>query len=504
MPTAYFVAVLKAMCSFLVPKEVPLRLVAAFLDRVDQGERTVTPEQWVDILAAIRPLDEPPWWERATPRIIQHLVPHVGTLSPDSLAALCRTHAAKSQQLESAQSSELTSSSLERLPDAAAQAVKQVVEGGKWDFDQVVRNFDDLGRLGWYNEPAVAAVLAQCMQTSLLEPHAPLLVPLARACASLRVHHAPLLHKMVLWYCWCHTYLRPSPLPTEQVDELLEFAGHLLELSFQSLELQGILAEQLRNPNATPRQVLALLAALARFSHFPAEFKEACAKVCAESNSSDLASLSSADLVNAFNIHLCAVFDGPAALKHWLTEDEAMKAFFQVHTSQKWYQRQDQERTAFLQSKAYFTLKEAVEEEGLDLRPSEPGDVYHVEMVSRDAKDRLSAWSGNPPTALVCIKSREQLRWYVPIAAGAAGGEAGELAEQNRCHQFRYMFSGSVQKIRHLQAMGYRTAAVWMSEWRTLETSEQRREYLRAALGAPGRQSTAFSPSPAVEEDTYR
>merc|ERR1712217_366181 len=256
------------------------------------------------------------------------------------------------------------------------------------------------------------------------------------------------------------------------------------------------------NPNASAGQVLALLAALARFSHFPPEFKEACARICAESSDSDLVALSTDDLVNAFNIHLCAVFDGPAALKHWLTEDEAMKAFFQVHTSQKWYQKQDKERTAFLQSDAYLTLRQALDAGGFDMQPSDPGEVYHVEFVSRDAKDRLQDHA-NPPTALICIKSMEQLRWYVPITAEGPATEV-DSQTQNRCLQFRYMFRGAVQKMRHLQAMGYKTAVVWMSEWNALETEDQRRQYLSTALGAPGPQSTAFSPSSSKEQAIYR
>uniref|UniRef100_A0A7S1L8G7 RAP domain-containing protein n=1 Tax=Alexandrium catenella TaxID=2925 RepID=A0A7S1L8G7_ALECA len=498
LPTSYFVAVLEALCAFSVPKELPLRLLAAFLDRVERGERSVQPEQWAELLCAIRPLDEQPSWERVVPRILQSLVPHVSGLPAPALAELLRSLASKPYPAEPARGGY---SALERAPGVVTAAVREAVEAGRWGLAEAVGVFDSLGQLNWYDERAAAAILAQCARTPLLEPHVPLMLPLARASAALRVHHAPLLHKMVLWYCWCYTYLRPKPLPTEQLDELLEFAGHLLELSFQSLELHSVLAENLRNPQASPRQVLALLATLARFSHFPPEFKETCARVCAESSNTDLASLSPTDLVNAFNIHLCAVFDGPAALKHWLTEDAAMKAFFQVHTSQKWYQRQDQERTSFLQSPAYLTLKQAAEEEGLHLQPSDPGEVYHVELVSRDAKQRLSAWSNDPPVAVVCIKTREQLRWYVPITADG-GAEPEQL--DNRCHQFRYMFRGAVQKMRHLSAMGYRPAVVWMSEWNALETQQQRSEYLRTALGAPGRRSTAFSPAGVEVEDAYR
>eukprot|EP00440_Ansanella_granifera_P065547 gb/GFBE01071084.1/.p1 GENE.gb/GFBE01071084.1/~~gb/GFBE01071084.1/.p1 ORF type:complete len:1164 (+),score=235.66 gb/GFBE01071084.1/:1-3492(+) len=500
LPTSYFVAVLSALCDFAVPKELPLRLVSSFLDRVEQGERSVQPEQWAEILRAIRPLDEWPSFDRITPRLLQRLVPHLSGLQPAALASVLTSLAVKPvpREAHSSGSALAVHSPLERIPLVATDAVRQAVEAGQWDFQQAVSVFDALGKLGWYGEPAIASLLGYAAETPFLEPHAPLMLPLVRACTSLRVHHAPLLHKVVLWYCWCYAYLWPKPLPSEKLDELLELAEHLMELSFQSLEIQGVLAENLKNPNASARQSLALLSVLARFSHFPPEFKETCARVCSGSTDTDLASLTPADLVNAFNVHLCAVFDGPAALKHWLTEDEGMKTFFQVHTSQKWYQKQDQERTTFLQSPAFLTLRDAAEKEGLELRPSEPGEVYHVELVSRDAKERLSAWSDNPPVALVCIKSKEQLRWYVPITA--AESDAQELELQNRCHQFRFMFRGAVQKIRHLQAMGYRPVVVWMSEWNGLATEEERRACLRAALGQPG----AFRPASAEEEDAYR
>eukprot|EP00913_Durusdinium_trenchii_P024158 g22684.t1 len=222
---------------------------------------------------------------------------------------------------------------------------------------------------------------------------------------------------VVNWYCWCYAYLWNKPLQSEKLEELLELAEEVHELCFQSLELQGVLAENLSNSNASPRQTLKLLSALARFSHFPPEFKATCDRICSKTTDVDLMSLSNEELINAFNIHLCGVFDGPAALKHWLTEDASMKLFFQVHTSQKWYQRQDYYRSMFRQSAAYGTLRTAAEQNGLDLRTSDFGEVYHLELVSQDAKERLAKLSDQPPLAVICITSKEQLRWYVPITA---------------------------------------------------------------------------------------
>lgn len=494
LPSSYFVAMLTALCEFPVPKELILRLTVSFLGSAELGERTVQPEQWADVLRTVRALDEVPSWERMTPRIVQRLIPHLGDLSAHSLASLLHALAARPLASQGEHCGPL-----EQLPGAACMAVRKAVEAGSWDFDQVVNVFDSMGRLGWYDEQMVAAIISQCASAPLLEPHAPLLLPIVRACALLRIHDAPLLRKVVLWYCWCYNYLWSKPLASESLDDLLELAENLSDLSFQSMDLHGVLAQNLKNPNASPRQMLGLLSALARFAHFPTEFKDACSRVCATSTNTELSSLSQKDLINAFNIHLCAVFDGPAALKHWLTTDETMKLFFQVHTSQKWYQKQDQERVAFLQSPAYSNMKSIIKAGGLGLVESEPGEVYHVEFVSKDAKDRLT--SNDPPTALVCIKTKEQLRWYVPIMAETMQ-QGGEM--QNRCRHFRYMFHGSVQKMRHLQAMGYRTAVIWMSEWNSLETKEERLAYMQAATGTQGRRTAAFKPSSAEEEDAYR
>eukprot|EP00434_Breviolum_minutum_P040442 symbB.v1.2.035936.t2/scaffold4956.1/size32453/3 len=270
---------------------------------------------------------------------------------------------------------------------------------------------------------------------------------------------------VVNWYCWCYAYLWNKPLTSEKLDELLDLAEECLELSFQSLELQGVLAENLSNPNASSRQSLKVVSALARSSNFPPEFKATCASICSKSSDTDLMSLTSEELVNAFNIHLCGVFDGPAALKRWLTEDASMKFFFQVHTSQKWYQKQDYYRSMFRQSDAYKSLREAAEKLDLDLRTSEPGEVYHLELVSRDAKERLATMSEKPPLAVICIGSKEQLRWYVPITAR----ESEDLELQNRCRQFHYMFRSAVQKVRHAQTMGYRPCIIWLSDWKQLE-----------------------------------
>ncbi|CAK9029528.1 Hypothetical protein SCF082_LOCUS18827 [Durusdinium trenchii] len=306
---------------------------------------------------------------------------------------------------------------------------------------------------------------------------------------ALRRHH----QSVVNWYCWCYAYLWNKPLQSEKLEELLELAEEVHELCFQSLELQGVLAENLSNSNASPRQTLKLLSALARFSHFPPEFKATCDRICSKTTDVDLMSLSNEELINAFNIHLCGVFDGPAALKHWLTEDASMKLFFQVHTSQKWYQRQDYYRSMFRQSAAYGTLRKAAEQNGLDLRTSDFGEVYHLELVSQDAKERLAKLSDQPPLAVICITSKEQLRWYVPITAEPSE----DLKQQNRCHQFHYMFRGAVQKVRHAQTMGYRPCIIWMSDWKKMETEAQRASYLSKA----SMDYEAFKPT-AVEDQT--
>ncbi|CAE7029732.1 unnamed protein product, partial [Symbiodinium natans] len=98
--------------------------------------------------------------------------------------------------------------------------------------------------------------------------------------------------------------------------------------------------------------------------------------------------------------------------------------------------------------------------ENLNLQFCEPGQVYHMELVSTDAKERLAALSETPPLAVICIKSKEQLRWYVPITAQAEPNQ--DLMAQNRCHEFRYMFREAVQKLRHVQTMGYRPCIIWL------------------------------------------
>lgn len=498
LPTAYFVAVLSAICSFLIPKELPLRLVSSFLDREQMGQHTVQPEQWAEILCAIRPLDEWPSYERITPRLIQHLLPHLQGLPANALLTVLKSLSAKPFSHVLQFEAPTAFGPLKRAPRSFSRAAAKAVQDGKWDLRQVVEAFSALSKLGFYEEAPVAQLLRFILDAPLLEPHTPLLVPLVKACTELHVHHAPLLQKVVTMYCWCYTYLWAKPLGTSKLDELLEMVEQLLELSFQSMELQGVVAENLTNPNATSRQKLAMLSVLARSSHFPPEFKEVCAEVCSKSSDAALSALSASDLVNTFNIHLCTVFDGPAALKHWMTEDAGMKSFFQVHTSQKWYQKQDQELAAFLQSPVCKTLRQAAEKEGLNLQNCEPGQVYHLEMVEADAKERLAALSETPPLAVICIKSKEQLRWYVPVTAQVEPNQ--DLAGQNRCHEFRFMFRGAVQKLRHVQTMGYRPCVIWLSEWNQLETEAARREYLRAAVS----DYAAFTPSAVQADDIYR
>lgn len=56
-----------------------------------------------------------------------------------------------------------------------------------------------------------------------------------------------------------------------------------------------------------------------------------------------------------------------------------------------------------------------------------------------------------------------------------------EIELQNRCRQFNYMFRGTVQKVRHAQTMGYRPCIVWMSDWKKMQTEEERMDYLQKA-----------------------
>ena len=163
------------------------------------------------------------------------------------------------------------------MADAITRVAKVPIE-----FPTLVRLFDSLSHLGWYTEKAIVPLLTQCMQTRL-ETQTPQLLLLLRACAAARVHHAPLLHRVATWYKWCCTYLKPNPLPQAELQELVDLSDLLCDLSFQSLELLESLTENLHNPNASSKQVLMMLTVLARQSHFPQEFREACRAVCAAS-----------------------------------------------------------------------------------------------------------------------------------------------------------------------------------------------------------------------------
>eukprot|EP00434_Breviolum_minutum_P040440 symbB.v1.2.035935.t1/scaffold4956.1/size32453/2 len=192
LPTAYFVALLSALSTFPVPKELTLRLTASFLDRAETGDVTATPEQWAEMLCATRSLDQP-FFERITPRLLQQLLPHLKGLS-DRMLLRTLESLAKAPPKETPGAS-FVNSPVEQAPLAFNEVVTEVVKSGKWDLQKVMSAFSCLGRLGWYNESAVAEVLRFLMNAPFLEPHAPLLLPLVQACSNLHVHHAPLLHK---------------------------------------------------------------------------------------------------------------------------------------------------------------------------------------------------------------------------------------------------------------------------------------------------------------------
>ncbi|CAL1151996.1 unnamed protein product [Cladocopium goreaui] len=143
------------MTSFPIPKDLPLRLVASFLDRCELGEATAQPDQWAEMLCAARPLDEP-FFERITPRLLQQLLPHLQGLSHDRLLKVLDS-LAKAPPKESPGTS-FASSPVEQAPFAFNEVVAEVVASGKWDLQKVMAAFSCLGRLGWYNEHTVAEV----------------------------------------------------------------------------------------------------------------------------------------------------------------------------------------------------------------------------------------------------------------------------------------------------------------------------------------------------------
>ncbi|CAE7029727.1 kif11-a [Symbiodinium natans] len=159
------------------------------------GEHVVQPEQWAEMLWAIRPLDEWPSFERITPRILQHVLPHLQELPPGTLLTTLKSLATKPFKEVLASEAPSAYGPLVRAPRSFSRAAAKAVQEGKWDLRQVVEAFSALGTLGFYEEASVAQLLRFILDAPFLEPHTPLLVPLVQACAELHVHHAPLLQK---------------------------------------------------------------------------------------------------------------------------------------------------------------------------------------------------------------------------------------------------------------------------------------------------------------------
>ncbi|CAK9029531.1 Hypothetical protein SCF082_LOCUS18829 [Durusdinium trenchii] len=128
LPTAYFAGLLSALSSFPVPKDLPLRLTAAFLDRSELGEVVATPEQWATMLCSLRHLDEP-FFERITPRLLQQLLPHLQGLSDGTLLRVLDA-LAKAPPKESPESSSVNSP-LEQAPAAFNAAIAEATVGGR-------------------------------------------------------------------------------------------------------------------------------------------------------------------------------------------------------------------------------------------------------------------------------------------------------------------------------------------------------------------------------------
>lgn len=230
-------------------------------------------------------------------------------------------------------------------------------------------------------------------------------------------------------------------------------AVELIEALTSSLTAMGnrnesvlSMAEQALKKSENMSVRISLLNSLARNGVFSPLFAEQF-RIVVDEASKDVSALSDADWVRLFETHLVVLLESPPKIKLRFANDMKLKSFVDDNCAFSWYACQEKLRNDFIYSSERAELSEAMESLGwTNMRVPELGkEVYHVDFVSDDK------------VAIVTIPECDELR------------SDGSV---------RIIVGDSMTKIKHLQLFGYKVVPVWIKEWNTMTSQEERKRCL--------------------------
>ncbi|KAF4699398.1 hypothetical protein FOZ62_004102 [Perkinsus olseni] len=365
-----------------------------------------------------------------------------------------------------------------------------------------------MARLDWYSTRCITSMVDALMTTRLTSSSMEYVGDLMQSLRVLRVHDTPLLQRVVTWYKWMlrqsygdttttttnsSSSSRARPYPPEIRAHLAAFALPIAELGYTSSSLIDIvegallLQEEGNSHPSDPKLLISFLYILSRQGQEAftrASFIQGVKRL-ASTPEEALQSLSAADWIKAFQVHLAPAIEGPPHIKRELVHDADIKKFIEDNASFSWYSAQEKSRTQFLHSDTYHALRHTIEDDlGWPLyTANQSGEVYHTEFISDNTTSSPSIGSSVPSsdrrTAIVCIKPSDELRYYRASIGGSvvsdSGGPGGEMGEYKST---RVMIGSSLVKVRHLISLGWKVVPVWLSEWSDMKSDKDRAEYL--------------------------
>jgi hypothetical protein len=303
--------------------------------------------------------------------------------------------------------------------------------------------FKELARLGLVS--GQSDVLSNLVQRSLqiagpLAANQTEAVEVMKAIRNLGVYNGDLLDILV------RDFLRFPERSAETVSilaETLTSMGNKNEVVLMAVE--QILRQS--SAIALPLNVrISLLHSLAKSGVFSPLFVDQF-RLMLEEASNNISSLSDDDWVKVFETHLAVLVESPPKIKVRFANDVKLKAFIDDNCAFSWYGAQERIRNRFIYSDAREQISQAMEELGWErMRVPELGkEVYHIDFVSEGSSPRV---------AVVTIP------------------ETDELCAHNNV---RIIVGDSMTKVKHLQLFGYKVVPVWLREWKTLSTPEDRK-----------------------------
>ncbi|KAF4652079.1 hypothetical protein FOZ61_009937 [Perkinsus olseni] len=211
-----------------------------------------------------------------------------------------------------------------------------------------------MARLDWYSTRCITSMIDALMTTRLTSSSMEYVGDLMQSLRVLRVHDTPLLQRVVTWYKWMlrQSYgdttttnsSRARPYPPEVRAHLAAFALPVAELGYTSSSLidivEGALLQEEGNSHPSdPKLLISFLYILSRqgqeaFTRAP--FVQGVKRLASTPEEEALQSLSAADWIKAFQVHLAPAIEGPPHIKRELVHDADIKKFIEDNASFSW------------------------------------------------------------------------------------------------------------------------------------------------------------------------